>query len=168
LSEAKNGARILVIGVGNDLRGDDGAGLAVVRHLRERDVEGIATVEAPGGGASLIDGWNGADAVILIDCVRSGSAPGTIHRLSPPALTQDAAIFRHSTHAFSVPDAIELAGTMGRLPKRLMVVGIEGKSFQAGPGLSSEVRAALRSAVDVVMREARAMTAPSRVWTRHA
>ncbi len=160
MSAPKKNPRVLVIGIGNDFRGDDAAGLVVARRLRERTVDGIAVVEAPGDGASLIDAWDGTDAVILVDAVRSGSAPGTIHRLSRRALTQNGDIFHHSTHAISVPDAIELAAAMKRLPKRLIVVGIEGKGFQAGRGLSPEVEAALSSAADAVLREAQAMMGP--------
>jgi hydrogenase maturation protease len=146
-----------VIGVGNDFRGDDAAGLVAARRLQERNVDGVVVMEAPGEGASLIDAWDGAEAVILIDAVRSGCAPGTIHRLSRQAVTSSGDLFHRSTHAISVADAIELARAMNRLPKRLIVIGIEGKSFGAGAGLSQEVEAALSGAVDAVLREARAM-----------
>jgi hydrogenase maturation protease len=163
LSAAKKEARVLVIGVGNDFRGDDAAGLVVARRAEERTVDGIAVMEAPSEGASLIDAWDGTDAVILIDAVRSGSAPGTIHRLSQRALTARADLFHQSTHAISVADAIELAGATKRLPKRLTVIGIEGEDFRAGLGLSREVDAAVSSAVDTVLREAGAMMGRSRV-----
>ncbi|TET95488.1 MAG: hydrogenase maturation protease, partial [Dehalococcoidia bacterium] len=94
---------------------------------------------------------------------RSGSVPGTIHRLSRRALTRSADIFHQSTHTISVPDAIELAAATKRLPRRLIVVGIEGESFQAGVGLSPEVEAALPGAVDAVLREAQEMMRPSPV-----
>jgi len=168
LNEDKKEARVLVIGVGNDFRGDDAVGLAVARRLEQQAVDGIAVVEAPGEGASLIDVWEGTDAVILIDAVRSGSVPGTIHRLSRRALTRSADLFLHSTHAISVSDAIELARAMKRLPRRLIVVGIEGEDFRAGLGLSQEVKAAVSSAVDTVLEEARAMMRPSRVLSHHA
>jgi len=163
LSAAKVEACVLVIGVGNELRSDDAAGLAVARRVDERNVDGIAVVESAGEGASLIDVWDGADAVIVIDAVHSGAAPGTIHRLSPRELTPSAHLFHQSTHAISVPEAIELAEVMKRSPRRLIVVGIEGESFRAGVGLSQEVEAALPSAVDAVLREAMAMMGPSRV-----
>jgi hydrogenase maturation protease len=163
LSAGKDGARVLVIGVGNDFRGDDAVGLAVARRLEQQAMDGIAVIEAPGEAASLIDAWDGTDAVILVDAVHSDYAPGAIHRLSRRALTQDADIFHQSTHTISVPDAIELAAATKRLPRRLIVIGIEGKRFQAGVGLSPEVEAALSGAVDAVLREAQAMIRPSRV-----
>src|SRR3989304_6003496 len=106
---------------------------------------------------------DGAGAVIVSDPVHSGAAPGTIHRLSPRELTPSAHLFHQSTHAISVPEAIELAEVMKRSPRRLIGVGIEGESFRAGVGLSQEVEAALPSAVDAVLREAMAMMGPSRV-----
>jgi hydrogenase maturation protease len=162
LSVVKKEARVLVIGVGNDFRGDDAAGLVVARRVAERDVNGIAVAEAPAEGASLIDAWDGTDAVVIIDAVRSGSAPGTVHRLSQRALTASADLFHQSTHAINVPDAVELAGAMKRLPKRLIVIGIEGKDFHTGHGLSQEVKAAFPDAVDAVLREATAMLGSSR------
>ncbi len=168
MNEDKKEARVLVIGVGNDFRSDDAVGLVVARRLGERNVDGIAVVEAPGEGISLIDAWDEADAVILIDAVRSGSVPGTIHRLSRRALTRGDDIFFHSTHAISVSDAIELARATNRLPKRLIVVGIEGEDFRAGLGLSQEVKAAVSSAVETVLEEAKAMMGPSRVLSHHA
>lgn len=162
MSVAKKEARVLVIGVGNDFRGDDAVGLAVARRLQEQDVDGIAVVEARGEAASLIDAWDGTDAVILIDAVYSGSVPGMLHRLSRRALTRSADLFHRSTHAVSISDAIELAGAMKRLPKRLIVVGIEGEDFRAGYGLSRKVEAAVSSAVGTVLREAGAMMGSSR------
>jgi hydrogenase maturation protease len=162
LSGAKKAAQVLVIGVGNEFRSDDAVGLAVARRLRERNVDGIAVAETPGEGTSLIDVWDGTDAVIVIDAIRSDSTPGTIRRLSPQALTASADLFHQSTHAISLPDAIELAGATKRLPKRLIVIGIEGEDFRAGLGLSREVEAAVSSAVDTVLREAGAMMGSSR------
>jgi hydrogenase maturation protease len=162
LSVAKKEARVLVIGVGNDFRGDDAVGLAVARRLQEQDVDGIAVVEARGEAASLIDAWDGTDAVILIDAVCSGSVPGTLHRLSRRALTGSPDLFHRSSHAVSISDAIELAGAVNRLPERLIVIGIEGENFRAGPGLSPKVEAAVSTAVGTVLREARAMIGSSR------
>ena len=76
-------------------------------------------------------------------------------------MTSSGDLFHRSTHAISVADAIELARAMNKLPKRLIAIGIEGKSFEAGAGLSREVEAALPGAIDAVLREARAMMGPS-------
>ena len=61
--------------------------------------------------------------------------------------------FRFSTHAFGLAEAVELARALGRLPPRLIVYGIEGKSFEAGVGLSPEVGAAVQEVVERVLGE---------------
>ena len=56
-----------------------------------------------------------------------------------------------STHAFTVAQAIELARSLGRLPARLVVVGIEGRSFEAGAALGPAVAAAIEPAAERVL-----------------
>ncbi len=71
-----------MLGLGNDLRRDDAAGLVVARRLRaEAEPDGIAVGEGLGEASALLDAWSGRRAVILVDAMRSGAAPGTLRRL---------------------------------------------------------------------------------------
>jgi hydrogenase maturation protease len=144
---------VLLIGIGNEYRGDDGAGLAAIRSIKARDLSGTLCVESTGDGVSLMETWSASDVVILIDAVSSGARPGTIYRFD--ALTQSIPLCfsMHSTHAFGLAEAIELARTLGRLPRSLIVYAIEGKSFIAGTGLSPEVEQAVPEAVEQVTGE---------------
>ena len=69
-----------IIGVGNDWRGDDAVGLVAARCLRA-SVSGVRVLELDGDPGTLLDAWASAGEAIVIDAVRSGAAPGTIHRL---------------------------------------------------------------------------------------
>lgn len=122
----------MVIGVGNRWRGDDGAGLEVARCLGGLELEGDP--------ASLLDAWAAADDVVVVDAAASGAPPGTIRRFDARSGPLPARCLRSSTHAFGVPDAIELARALGRLPARLEVYAIEGERFASGEGLSAAVR----------------------------
>jgi len=148
-------SRTLVIGLGNEYRRDDAVGLVVARRLREAAPESVLVLEETGEGASLLESWQDADTVILIDAVQSGAAPGTVHRLDARARPIAREFFRFSTHAFGLAEAVELARALGRLPPRLIVYGVEGKSFEAGVGLSPEVEAAAQVAVERVLGELR-------------
>ena len=134
---------MLVIGVGNAYRRDDAAGLVMARRLWEAARAEVTLWEAGGEGTTLMAAWEGAEAVILIDAVRSGAPAGTIHRLDARIETLPAAWFRYSTHAFSVAEAIALARALNRLPPRLIVFAVEGEHFDAGVGLSPEVERAV-------------------------
>jgi hydrogenase maturation protease len=132
----------LIIGIGNEYRGDDAVGLIVARRLKERLAGSAIVIEQSGDGAALMEAWRGAETVIIIDAAMSGAAPGTIHLLDANTQPIPKSYFRCSTHAFSVAEAIELARALGNFPQRLVVYGIEGKNFAAGVGLSAEVEKA--------------------------
>ena len=70
-------ASVCVIGAGNELRGDDAAGLTVARRLHARCGDGVRVIESDGDGAALIDAWQGYATAVLIDAVQSRATPGT-------------------------------------------------------------------------------------------
>ncbi|HET7214431.1 MAG TPA: hydrogenase maturation protease [Terriglobia bacterium] len=150
---AKEHPQLLIIGVGNLYRSDDAAGVLVARRLKEAGRESFTVLEQSGEGASLMEAWKGVDAVLLIDAVSSGSPPGTIHRLEPARHPLPARMFQNSTHAFSLPQAIEMARALDEFPAAVIVFGIEGQNFQAGTELSPEVSKALPELVRRVLEE---------------
>jgi len=149
--------KILVIGVGNPFRQDDGAGLAVARKLKELADASFSVVEQGGEGATLLEAWKGAGTLLLLDAVQSGAEPGTIHRLDAQSQPLTANMFRGSSHAFGIAEAVELGRALGQLPEKLIVFGIEGKEFQAGAGLSPEIESAVPVVVEKVLEEIRAL-----------
>lgn len=145
--------RPLVIGIGNAYRGDDGIGLTAAKRLSEKGLGGVRIVEHDGEGTGLMESWKAADRVILIDAVSSGAAPGTLHRFDPLNEPLPRRFFQSSTHAFGVAEGVELARAMNRLPQRLVVYGIEGKSFKAGEGISPEVARRIDLLVEGMIQE---------------
>jgi len=154
---------VLVIGIGNEYRRDDAVGLIVARRLAERRDPTFTVLEHDGDGAALMEAWQGAETVIVVDAVLSGAEPGTTHRLdvslkSLTALTALTALtveaFRGSTHAFSLVQAVELSRTLHQLPPHFIIYGIEGCNFEAGTGLSSEVEQAVPKVADRILLEA--------------
>ena len=139
----------LVIGLGNSWRSDDGAGPAVARGLRDEVRARVRVYE--GEPVGLIEEWTGADAVIVVDAVAAGAAPGTIHRLDAISQPIAAELSQGSTHAFGLADTIALARELDRLPRHLEVLGIEGERFTAGNQLSPTVLAAV-AAVQLELR----------------
>ena len=152
-----------MIGLGNTLRHDDGAGVEVIRRLARRaTARGIAVHEHHGEPLALLDLWEGARAAVLVDAARSGAPAGTVRRFEaserplPTALRGSS-----STHALSVAEAIELARALGRLPERLVLLTVEGRLFDAGSGFSAQVEAALDSLAEAALREARRLSSVS-------
>jgi len=146
--------RVLVIGVGNEYRGDDAVGLAVARRLRESPMPQVAVTEATGEGGRLIEAWSGYGAVVIIDAMRSSAEAGTVRRVDVTSEPAPACFSHRSTHAIGVIDAVEVARAMGRMPGPVILFGIEGACYGAGAALSPQVAAAVPAAVEAVSREA--------------
>jgi hydrogenase maturation protease len=164
-------APVLVIGLGNDLRADDGAGVAVARRLRQGPLpDEVEVREEQGEPIGLLDRWPGRDAVLIVDTMRSGAPPGTIRRLDVTRRPLPrAARETGSTHAIALGEAIELARALDRLPPRVVVHAVEGRRFHIGRELSAEVRAVIPALAAAVLRDARALAArrPPSVVSRH-
>ena len=145
--------RIVVIGVGNEDRGDDGAGPAVSRVLSNMRLGQVKVVSMSGEPGSLIDAWSDANVVFLIDACVSGSAPGTIQRFSAHEQPLPDHFDTISTHGFGIGSAIELARAVGTLPEFLIVYGIEASSFEHGAPLSTSVKGSVREVAAHITEE---------------
>jgi hydrogenase maturation protease len=142
-----------VIGVGNEYRRDDGVGLAVAARLRGRVPPGVDVVGCEQEPSRLIEAWQGATAAFVVDAAGSGTEPGTLHRFDASEGAIPQRIFRSSTHAFGVGEAIELARALGKLPSRVVVYGVEGGEFAAGEGLTASVEAAVEPVAKAVLHD---------------
>ncbi|MGE5140454.1 MAG: hydrogenase maturation protease [Rudaea sp.] len=147
---------LLIIGIGNQERCDDGVGLVVARNLAAKNLPNLTVIEARGDISALTDVWKGAKNVILIDAVCSGQEPGTVHRLDARTERVPTGIFRRSCHSLGIGEAIEIARSMNQLPERVTVYAIDGKDFDIGIGLSREVVRAARRVVESIEKEVRA------------
>lgn len=145
--------RILILGVGNAYRSDDAVGLIVAHRVRTELGDVAEVREVRGEGTALLELWRGADAVIVIDAIQSGAAPGTVHRFDAKRQPLPASSLRSSTHAFGVAEAVALAWTLRQFPPRLVVYGIEGKNFAPGVELSPEVAHSVEELVARVRQE---------------
>ncbi len=148
---------ILILGIGQSLRGDDAAGLEAVRLWREKFPEtagGVQVELSELPGLALLDLLERMDAAILVDAVQSSASAGTVIRLGPDELasfTPDAG----SAHGWGVAETLQLGRSLvPSLAKcRVTLIGIVGKDFRLGAGLSPEVREALAGAVERIEKE---------------
>ncbi|MDP3090499.1 MAG: hydrogenase maturation protease [Nitrospira sp.] len=154
-------ATIRIIGLGNLFRGDDAAGLLAARRLKALVGDRADVIEAELAGLDVLDLMADASTVFLIDAARSGQLAGTIHRLNASAGPISADLFPHSTHVLNAVDAIELGRTLGLLPPRVIVYGVEVGDTTAGNALSPAVAAALDQVVELVVHELEGLSCTS-------
>ena len=144
--------RVLVAGIGNIFLGDDAFGVEVVKHVdHELLPDGVKVVDFGIRGVhlayELLDGY---DALVLIDAMPLGEAPGTVAIFQPDVDSIDPT----SVDAHSMSPAVVLgllAGLGGHIP-HVVVIGCEPHSVEEGLGLSEPVASAVASAVEAVHR----------------
>lgn len=136
----------LLIGLGHAERQDDGVGLFVAEALRRR---GLSAVAHSGDGTALLDLWDGQPVCVVVDAMAAPDAePGALRVFTDfESSGFQQAGFVHSTHRLGLPEAVALGRMLGRLPGRLVVIGIAGTAFGFGPDLSSPVRATAESLI---------------------
>ncbi len=144
----------IIIGIGNDYRGDDAAGLIVARKIAELASGRVKVVESSGDAAALMDLWEKSDLVVAVDAVSSGDNAGRIYRFEPIMEPIPEALFsRSSTHDFGLHEAIELSRALDRLPRRLVVYGIAGTVFENGNIISEQVALSIEQVTQKVLEE---------------
>jgi hydrogenase maturation protease len=132
-----------LIGIGNPDRGDDAAGWEVAGAVSSWVVD-----RRTAGSFDLLDLWDQDDEVVIVDAMRSGARPGTIHMFDAAEEALPVGAFA-STHAFGPAAVIELARRLDRLPHSLVVIGIEIGDTSHGSPMTHDVR----KAVDQVAAE---------------
>lgn len=166
---------VLVLGLGNPLMGDDGAGLLILDALRETlaDDERVAMEDGGTLGMTLLPLFEDARAVVLLDAVHTGAAPGSV------VVRRDSELpgfFSHllSPHQIGLREVLGAAQLCGTLPARLALVGIEAAStnFAEQPGeamIDAVPRAAdtARALIDEMLAELE-QTEPSPPLVPHA
>jgi len=160
--------RLLVVGCGNLLAGDDGAGVEVVERLVEAGVEGCQLCLMPSGGVDLLEMFPSADVILFVDAVTSGAPAGTLHLIPLPAAEVAArapgpvsggdediaatavvprAVGSLSSHGLGLLETFELARTLGRHLPRVILLGVEIGEVTPGAPRTPAVDRALTTIV---------------------
>lgn len=138
--------RIVIIGIGNEYRHDDAAGIAAVQRLRDLDLPGVEFAVSDGEPTSLMELWTDADLAVIVDGVAAHDEPGRVYRIGlhhPVAERRGTP----SSHRVSLGDAVALARALGRMPRRLLLYGIQVAHVSPGLGLTAAVDQAIGTVV---------------------
>jgi hydrogenase maturation protease len=150
---------VVVLGVGNLLAGDDGIGVHVVQALREGRPgqglgDGVRVVDGGTMGLELLPLIGDARAVVLVDAVELGLAPGSVRVLEGEAVR---GVMAHamSAHQVGVSDLIALGHLTGMLPGYVVLVGVQPATM----GMTLELSAPVQRAIPDTLRAVRAAVA---------
>lgn len=144
------GCEVLVVGCGNLLRGDDGAGPVLIRRLWDTALpDGARLVDGGTAGMDVAFQMRGAHRVVLVDACRSGAAPGTVYRVPGAELEQLPELSAMASHSFRWDHALALARWLLKdaCPDDVTVLLIEAQCLEFG----AEITPAVRAGIDKVI-----------------
>jgi hydrogenase maturation protease len=150
------GCEVLVVGCGNLLRGDDGVGPVLIRHLFELGVpDGARLVDGGTAGMDVAFQMRGAGKVVIIDASATGAEPGTIYRVPGAELENVPPLQGLHTHSFRWDHAIAFARwALGEAcPDDITVFLIEALGVEMGAELTAPVVAAMEQVITLVERD---------------
>jgi hydrogenase maturation protease len=150
---------VLVLGLGNPLRGDDGVGPRVIEELSRRDLpEGATALDAGTGGLDLLHVLEGWERAVIIDAADVGREPGQFARFTPGEAwlvdSEDAT----SLHNAGLAEVLALAEAIGQPLPELVIFGVQPEKIGWGEGLSPVVEAVLPDLVNAVLEEINKLT----------
>ncbi len=151
-------ARLLIIGCGNLLRGDDAFGPVVVRKLWEIGLpDGVRCADGGTGGMDVAFQMRGAKRVILIDACRSGSEPGTLFKVPGEQLATTPPLTGIHTHAFRWDHALAFGKWLLKAdyPSDIAVYLAEATCLELGAPLSAPMESAADKLIEILKAEMR-------------
>jgi hydrogenase maturation protease len=148
--------KTIILGVGNQILGDDGVGIHIANKLKNRIQDPNITIdEAITGGMNLLDLILGYDRAIIIDAVKTEEGEsGEVKRI---LLSDFSTMHSCNPHDVSLIEAIEIAKKMGelRIPQEIIIIGVLMKQIpcEFGEVLSEKIAAAVPTAVEMILNE---------------
>ncbi|MEM3585821.1 MAG: hydrogenase maturation protease [Candidatus Jordarchaeaceae archaeon] len=144
--------RVVIIGVGNLLLGDEGVGVHVVEELNKRNLpSNVKVFDGGTGGIALLSLMDEAEKVIIVDAVLGGGEPGEIYLLDVDKLMKGVVKF-FSLHEMNLSSVLRIGKELGKLPPELIIVGIEPKNYKEySMELSPEVKAAVPRIIETIL-----------------
>jgi len=149
-----DGVRVLVFGMGNLLRSDDGVGLQVIGALGEEKIGDTIDVIEGSSCLDILDALKGYRRIIIVDAIQTGGEPGTIYKFSLEDFKDKHTIHSYSTHLnMDFPTMLELREKLfpGEIPLDIIVIAIEADDITTiSETCTPKVRKAIPEAVDMI------------------
>ena len=146
---------VVVVGLGNLLMTDEGAGLHVIYGLMamSEHIGHVDFIELGSSALSLVHAIAGRQKAILIDCACMDQPAGTICRFTPEDVISNKATADFSLHEGDLLGELELSRQLGEYPNEVIIFGIQPKSMLPGEDLSPELRERLESYIEIIAKE---------------
>jgi len=145
--------KILILGLGNILLGDEGIGVRVAEQLISHSLpDNVEVIDGGTAGYELLNFFEDREKVIIVDAVKTADKPGSVYKVDVSILEEDDTIHL-SLHQIGLKNVFKMASLMDINPE-VTLVGIVPKDYQRYKiGLSKEVEKAIPCAIETIFQE---------------
>lgn len=144
--------KVLILGIGNTLRADDGLGVYIIQHMIERGVflpEGVDLLDGGTAGFDLLGMLDGYDKIVIVDALKTNDRPGSIYRFTPEHAIERRA--QYSMHEVGIMEVIRTLRLTGNDPE-IEFVGIVPENLNdLDTTISHAVMESVPRAVEVIL-----------------
>jgi len=145
--------KILILGLGNILLGDEGVGVRIAQQLSSQSLpDEIEVIDGGTAGYELLNLLEGRDKVIIVDAVKTEDKPGSVYKMDLSVLQEDTTK-QLSLHQFGLKNVFKMASLMDINPE-VTLVGVVPKDYQIYHiGLSEDVEKAIPLVIETILQE---------------
>ncbi|MDD4169822.1 MAG: HyaD/HybD family hydrogenase maturation endopeptidase [Desulfotomaculaceae bacterium] len=153
IKDSEEEKRIVILGVGNLLLGDEGVGIHAINELKNESFSpSVKIIDGGTAGIDLLFWLEDADYVIIIDCIEANAEPGSILRLQADELLLNAPGQISSLHDISLQEMLFIAKKLGKLPPTI-IYGVQPKNITLSDQLSPAVHRSLPRLLQLIRQE---------------
>ncbi len=143
-----------IFAVGNSFYGDDGVGVAVLDRIRESEAfPGAKLVDISTDALALVDELVPDELNVVIDAADMGLEPGAAQSFRPSEVVMKIRSDHLSMHGFGLAEAFNLAAQLGRMPRKVLIVGVQPERIEINQGLTRKVAAAVPEVISIIKAE---------------
>lgn len=145
--------KVIILGIGNPLRSDDGVGIHVIEALRKESLPTGTDLLEGLTGLDIIGAIKGCDKVIIVDAIMTASEPGTIFKLSLQDLSITKTLHHFSTHEMDFPSMLELGKKIfpGQIAEDITIIAIQAEDVTTiSEKCTPEVEKSIREVVQLI------------------
>jgi hydrogenase maturation protease len=147
-------SKIMILGVGNVLLTDEGAGIHILKELEKHELpEDTELLEGGTAGMELLSLIEEVDHLVIVDSVNAGVEPGAIFKFKPDDISVLPPEFNVSFHQVGLLEVLKMGQIFGKLPKTVTIFGIQPKTLQWGLELTPEVAIKIPKLTELVLQE---------------
>lgn len=147
---------VAVIGVGNEIMGDDGVGARVIDRLEASEEGGRQDITLSKAGTTAffaLEAMSGCDKAIIVDAIDTGDDPGTLHQFRYEDGVFAGDVPEMTMHDFSFVEALRAGREAYDIPPVVHIIGVEPARIEMSLELSEPIEECLPALVDQIRAE---------------